>query len=169
MGFANGAADDYLTQLCADTYAIGTQVGEAIDVINFHSVGIIATCDGDDITENVSVTVQCNDTWLFADPAGWVTVGAIFQRSSGTVPGVLVNTATDAGTWGAASTDADNLIFDCIKTEDLPLSGNGLPSRYMRITAANAAEEVFSVVIFSTDADYLGGGGDWGDVPAEQR
>jgi len=62
----------------------------------------------------------------------------------------------------------ENVIFDCIKTEDLPLATNGQPSRYMRIVATDAENDIFSVVMFSTDADYLGGGGDWGNVDAEQ-
>ena len=169
MGFADGSTDLYPTQLPADGYAAAAHTTEAIDIINFHSVGIIATADADPgITGNVNVAIQCNDTYLTAD-GGWITVGAIFQRNNGLTAGTLVARATDQFTWTAASTDADNVIFDCIMTEDLPVSGNGLPSRYMRIVATNAGDgDVFSVVMFCADADYLGGGGDWGDVPAEQ-
>jgi len=165
MGFCQDIANANTTQHEAFTYTIvgSPWVTIAIDVSLYHEIGIIATADAVNVAAAVDVVLECNDTHLTGD-GGWTGTGITFQRA-GATDGVMTGTVA-GNTWTAASVAADNLLFDAIKTELLPVSGNGLPSRYVRLRITAAADTVCSASIFSTRADYLNDD-NWGDTPAE--
>lgn len=161
FGLPSGSNGHYPTQLPADVYAAGTGVTEAIDVTLFHQIGVIASADAVNVLVDIDIEVECNDTYLTADP-GWTAVGVTFL--SGNLNGRLLKNLA-VHTWGAASTAEDNYIVDGIRTENLPAG-----TRYVRLrwTVAGAATEVLQAALLVGEPNYSESLPEGANVPSEQ-